>query len=60
MGEGKFMVMEDQDSVKGQMKVATMLLIDPSEASMNIESDDEMDDGTSPQLEESTNVITVH
>ena len=32
MGEGKFMVMEDWDSVKGQTKVAAMLHIDSSEA----------------------------
>ena len=60
MGEGKFMVTEDWHSVKGHPKVAAMLQIDSMEAWMNVESDDEMDDGISSQSEESTNVITVH
>ena len=60
MGEGKFMVTEDWDSVKGQTKVAAMLHIDSSEGCMDVESDDEMDDGISPWSEETTNVITVH
>ena len=52
MGEGKFMVMEDHDSVKGQTKVAAMLQIDSTESCINVESDDNMDNGMSPWTEE--------
>ena len=48
MGEAKFMILEDRDLVKGNMKVAAMLQIDSMEALTNVLRDDEMDDGTSP------------
>ena len=44
----------------GQTQVAAMLQIDSAEDCMNVERDDEMDDGISPWTEQSTNGIMVH
>ena len=48
MGEGKFMTMEDGDSVKGHTQVAAKFQINSMEALVNVLSDDKMDNGTSP------------
>ena len=60
IGEGKFMITEDRDLVEGNTKVASMLQVDSTEALKKVLSSDNMEDGTCPQSDESTNVITVH